>query len=70
MVECLEKEDLKEYELIEKKFVTKKEFLEDTYRFESTGKVIKVCACEELTGVGNKYLVITDRTIFHPQGGG
>jgi Ser-tRNA(Ala) deacylase AlaX len=64
-------EELTETELIEKAFVTSKDFYLDTYCFESTAKVTKIYQAPELLGgIEPKYLLITDKTIFHPQGGG
>lgn len=43
---------------------TRREYYEDTYRFESDAKVIN-------TGEKDaKAFVVLDKTIFHPQGGG
>ena len=44
---------------------TYREYYEDSYRFESTAKVLKVQHNE-----GGEVSVILDKTIFHPQGGG
>ena len=46
---------------------TQKDYLEDTYRFESTAAVVDIKPDEK----DEKILkVLLDRTIFHPQGGG
>ena len=44
---------------------TKPEYLSDTYKFESTGKIIDIITLDKST-----YQIILDNTIFHPQGGG
>lgn len=43
---------------------TLREYYEDSYRFESTGRVV---SCGEKD---SKHFVVLDKTIFHPQGGG
>ena len=51
---------------------TYREYFEETYRFSSTATVIDVLPAPEgsIPNPADYSVVILDRTIFHPQGGG
>jgi Ser-tRNA(Ala) deacylase AlaX len=50
-------------------FNTVRDYFEDTYSYDSTAKILDIQ--EPVEGAKDNLLsIITDRTIFHPQGGG
>ena len=79
----VESDNLTMEQLIERNYTTTKEYFEDSYRvskivvinllfqFESQSSVVDVIgAVEGITKEADEAIVILDKTIFHPQGGG
>lgn len=50
--------------LMEASAETYREYYEDSYRFESSAKIVS------LGEKDSKQFIVLDKTIFHPQGGG
>ena len=47
-------------------FVTIRDYFDDTYNFEQKALILNIINDEN----SEKIQIVTDRTIFHPQGGG